>query len=228
MLRCSLLLLFVVLLVGAALSHKPITGSSYKALSVSLNCTGTTNITLVAPPVGTAAVIVPDTPSSFYVDTANQMYGFSIGIGGLQLVFANGTYEIVQGTCFYYPEYTFTTEKSAKSTAILKDKRWNGKDVYFGLVGDAGIGTTAAHMAITVQVDPDTQFPTIIDATGPAPLPRNATTGLCPPNVDQYKTVISLTSCTGDVPNRSMFQLPPGCWPENNPISWTAALCFTL
>jgi hypothetical protein len=238
-LTASFLAVVLLIAVGSSATRPPV-GSSYVALSTSLDCTGTTNITIYAPGGGPVYVVANDTASRFSVDVAHQQYAFSIGIGGIQYVFANGTYEVVPSrttglpTCYYFEAYTFATEPIAKSTAFLVplaeeslEDELEGVDVYEGLVGDAGIGTSDAQMAIHVEQDRRTGFPRLIDSFQKFPKLRSTNTCEGQPGYSpaQTRARISLTSCTAGAPDASVFQLPAICLVPGVP-SWTDTFCF--
>ncbi len=221
----QLLILAIIFVIScSALVTTPL-GAPYQALSRSGYCTGTANITIVAPYAGTVFVLADSTPIQYGVNITSKQFAFDLGAGGKQFTFENGTYEYIPVpavgfVCYYFPQHTFDYEKISKSTAVRVPDDKVLFNNYFGLVKDAGAGFS--DVAITITEDVIFGFPRVVSYS--QKLPKQVSLGQC---ADPTLTAarLLLPNCVANPPGASFFQLPSACLGANIPL-WTESYCF--
>lgn len=227
-------LVALVALVGAALAAPlgaSAVGAPYQALTQSLDCRGNVSLSVVVPVAGTVVVLAAGAPARYGVDLAQQAYAFDIAAGGVQYVFANGTYEYIfepalqSFACYYFPQYTFAFEKIAKSTAVKKVVRNQpaSKETHAGLCLDAGAGFSPIYFSTVTDVN--SGLPDSIDFQQRLPKPAALGAEACAADPTQLAGSVAFSSCSAAAPADGFIQLPSLCWGLDVPL-WLANKCF--
>eukprot|EP01113_Clastostelium_recurvatum_P023268 TRINITY_DN277_c0_g1_i4.p1 TRINITY_DN277_c0_g1~~TRINITY_DN277_c0_g1_i4.p1 ORF type:complete len:267 (+),score=58.10 TRINITY_DN277_c0_g1_i4:110-802(+) len=184
----------------------PPIGSPIRIFETKQYVSGTANISQVRDGLGIIPGSVKDNlPASFAVDPANKRYVFYLSTTNTQYTYANGSYQIFTGRCWFDPSATYDAEV-ARHRSVTKIQSVLGiADMYSGLTVDAAV-CEPSRISFTAVVGPfDDTLKQLVFAQK---VPRAAGT------VDRNITVLgTLNYPTFSYrPSADLFQLDPLCY----------------